>query len=161
VSPNSGQSKQGCTKNKLLIGHLQKSDLVGNNISVELDCLQLQAGTSWRVLSREAKLVRSYIDKCWASQLWEFNDTCGLTVQQEDKAWMLPQREHDQFIMEALTDLPQATTARLRGAQCCHLYLQVTTLVDITNSAGTHLSDWITNWKYAQSLSASGKPQVS
>jgi hypothetical protein len=37
---------QGSTKNKLLIGHLQKSDLVGNNISVELDCLQLQAGTS-------------------------------------------------------------------------------------------------------------------
>jgi hypothetical protein len=30
---------------------------------------------------------------------------------------MLPQREHDQFIMEALTDLLQATMARLRGAQ--------------------------------------------
>jgi hypothetical protein len=124
---------QGSTKNKLLIGHLWKSDLVGNNISVKLDCLQLQAGTSWRVLSREGKLVRSYMDKCQASQLWEFNDTCGLTVQQEDKAWMLPQWEHDQFIMEALTDLLQATMAWLQGAQCCHLYLQVTTLADITN----------------------------
>jgi hypothetical protein len=96
--------------------------------------------------------VHLYIDKCWALQLWEFNDTCGLTVQQEDKAWMLPQREHDQFIMEALADLPQATMARLRGAQCCRLYLQVTTLADITNSAGTHLSDWVMNRKYAQSL---------
>jgi hypothetical protein len=65
---------------------------------------------------------------------------------------MLPKQEHDQFIMEALTDLPQATMARLQGAQCCRLYLQVTTLVDITNSAGTHLSDWVMNQKYAQSL---------
>jgi hypothetical protein len=36
------------------------------------------------------------------------------------------------------------------------------TLADITNSAGTHLSDWVTNRKYAQSLPrVSGKPQVS
>jgi hypothetical protein len=52
--------------------------------------------------------------------------------------------------MEALSALPQATKARLRGAQCCRLYLQVTTLADITNSAGTHLSKWATNRTYAQ-----------
>jgi hypothetical protein len=63
---------------------------------------------------------------------------------------MLPQREHDQLIMEALSELPQATKAQLRGAQCCRLYLQVTTLADITNSAGTHLSKWATNQTYAQ-----------
>jgi hypothetical protein len=104
---------QGSTQNKLLVGHLRKLDLVGDNLRVELDCLQLQAGTSWRVLSRNGALVRSYTEKCWTSHLWEFNDTYGLTLQQEDKAWMLPQREHDQFIMEALTALAQATKARL------------------------------------------------
>jgi hypothetical protein len=30
---------QGSTKNKLLIGHLRKSDIVGNNLQVELDFL--------------------------------------------------------------------------------------------------------------------------
>jgi hypothetical protein len=141
---------QGSTTNKLLVGHLRKSDLVGNNLNVELDCLQLQAGISWRVLSREGTLVRSYTDNCWVSHLWEFNDTYGLTLQQEDNAWMIPQREHDQFLMEALSALPQTTKAQLRGAQCCRLYLQVTTLADITNSAGTHLSKWATNRTYAQ-----------
>jgi len=48
---------QGVSKNKLMIGHLRKSDLVGNTLRVELDCLQLQAGTSWNVLSREGTLV--------------------------------------------------------------------------------------------------------
>ena len=37
---------QSASKHKLLLGHLHKSDLVGNNLCVELDCLQLQAGTS-------------------------------------------------------------------------------------------------------------------
>ena len=63
---------------------------------------------------------------------------------------MLPKREHDQFIMEALTALPQSTKARLRGAQCCRLYLQVTTLADTVNSDGTHLAEWVTNRRYAQ-----------
>jgi hypothetical protein len=41
-------SIQGSSKNKLLIGHLRKADMVADNLQVELDCLQLQAchGTS-------------------------------------------------------------------------------------------------------------------
>jgi hypothetical protein len=123
---------------------------VGDNLQVELDCLQLQAGVSWDVLSREGTLIRPYVDKCWTSHLWEFNNHYGLTVHREDKPWFLPQRENDLFIMEALTNLPAATTKRLRGAQCCRLYLQVTTLADITNSAGTQLAEWVTNPRYSQ-----------
>jgi hypothetical protein len=52
--------------------------------------------------------------------------------------------------MEALTDLPASTSKRLCGAQCCRLFLQATTLADISNSAGTHLSEWVTNPRYAQ-----------
>jgi hypothetical protein len=39
---------QGFSKNKLLIGHLQKSDIVGNNLQVKLDWLQPIAG--WSVM---------------------------------------------------------------------------------------------------------------
>ena len=91
-----------------MIGHLRKSDVVGDNLQVELECLQLQAGTSWNVLSRNGALVRSYVDHCWATHLWEFNDRYDLTIHREDQPWLLPQREHNQFIMEALTDLPKS-----------------------------------------------------
>jgi hypothetical protein len=43
----------------------------------------------------------------------EFNDRYGLTVKQEDKAWLLPQCKHDQFIMEAFLNLPAATSKRM------------------------------------------------
>jgi hypothetical protein len=141
---------QGNSKKKLLIGHLRKTDVVGDNLQVELDCLQLQAGVSWDVLSQEGTLIQKYVNKCWVLHLWEFNNRYGITLQREDKAWLRPQREHDQFIMEALTDLPASTSKRLHGAQCCQLFLQVTTLADISNSAGTHLSEWVTNPRYAQ-----------
>jgi hypothetical protein len=48
---------QGTSKNKLLIGHLRKTDVVGDNLRVERDCLQLQSGVSWDVLSREGTLI--------------------------------------------------------------------------------------------------------
>jgi hypothetical protein len=81
--------------------------------------------------------------------LWEFNDHYDLTIPRKDRPWLLSQHENDVFIMETLSNLPQAMKAKLKGAQCCHLYLQVT-LADITNSAGTHLVDWVTNPRYAQ-----------
>jgi hypothetical protein len=61
---------QGSSKNKLLIGHLRKTDIVGDNLQVGLDCLQLQAGISWDVLSREDTLIQPYVDKCG-------HHTCG------------------------------------------------------------------------------------
>jgi hypothetical protein len=48
---------QGSSKNKLMIGHLRKFDIIGKNLQVELDCLQLQAGTSWNFLSHNGALV--------------------------------------------------------------------------------------------------------
>ncbi len=141
---------QGSTKNKLMIGHLHKTDVIRDTIVVSLDCLQLQAGTSWQVLSCKGSLVRTYVNWCWASHMWEFNDCYNLTIHCEDKPWLLPQQEHDQFIMEALTDIAEAMKKQLRGTKCCQWYLQVMTLADISNSGGTHLAEWVTNPRYAQ-----------
>ncbi len=154
-------SLQGSTKNELLIGHLRKSNIISTNLQVELDCLQLQAGVSWEVLSREGTMIQKYVGKCWTSHLWEFNNRYGLMVKQENKAWLLPLCEHDQFIMEALTNHPAATSKRLQGAQCCHLFLQVMTLADITNSAGAKLSEWVTNPRYSQLSQWWSYPQLS
>ena len=49
---------QGAIKNKLMIGHLRKTNMVGDNLQVKLDCLQLQVSMPWNVLSRYGSLVR-------------------------------------------------------------------------------------------------------
>ena len=58
---------QGASKNKLMISHLHKTDMVGANLQVELNCLQLQAGISWNVLSCDGSQVCDYIDHCCAT----------------------------------------------------------------------------------------------
>ncbi len=113
---------QGSSKSKLLTGRLRKADVAGDNPQVELDCLQLQAGASRGALSREGARARPRVDKRWASRLWELNDRRGLAARREDEPWLLPQREHGQLIAEALTALPAAAAARLRGAQRCRLF---------------------------------------
>ncbi len=59
---------QGSTNTKLLIGHLWKSDIIGTNLQVELDCLQVQAGVLWEVLNRVGTMIWKYVNKCWESQ---------------------------------------------------------------------------------------------
>jgi hypothetical protein len=74
---------QGTGENKMMIGHLQKEDTVGKTISDSLDTLQIHAGTSWPVLSRDGIQVLRYIegtDKTWATNLWKFNDQHEYTI---------------------------------------------------------------------------------
>ena len=132
-----------------MIGNLHKTDMVGANLQGELDCLQLQAGISCNVLSHDSSQVHDYIDHCWATHLWEINDKYGLMICCNNKPWLLPQQQHDQFLMEEFLSLQIFTKKWLKAAECCQIYLRVTTLADITNSVGTHLAEWVTNPKYA------------
>ena len=71
---------QGSGHDKVLISFLRKQDTVGQQLDIELRTLQLQAGVSWNVLSREGAMVRKYVDHCWATQTWEFNDKYDLSL---------------------------------------------------------------------------------
>jgi hypothetical protein len=139
-------TEQGAgANNKMMISHLRKNDMVGQAINVQIDTMQLLAGTSFEVLSQSSAIVQSYMTDCWSSNAWKFNDSYGLTIHRENKTWLLPQREHDCFIMEEIAKLPTSTRAKLIHAQRCRMFLQVTTLADICNSEGTQLADWITS----------------
>jgi hypothetical protein len=101
---------QGAGANKLMIGHLQKDDTVGNTISDSLDALQIHAGTSWPVLSQDSTQVIRYVEgtnKMWATNIWKFNDQHEYTIQQSQRPWLLAQREHNSFIMEKNSLTPQ------------------------------------------------------
>jgi len=75
-------TSQGSGGNKMLTSHLCKDDVVGQTIAVELDSLQIQAGTSWNILSQHGGHIHSYVNKCWTSHIREFNDLYGLTFSQ-------------------------------------------------------------------------------
>ena len=121
-----------------------KDDEVGRTLQVSIDHLQLQAGTSWPVLSRPGKKQRHYVDPCYASHTWEFLDSINSHIRLEPDLWIRPQRERDCFIMEDAANLPGIKPIELVHTQRVRLYLNVTTLADITTSDGKEICDWAT-----------------
>jgi len=137
---------QGGGHNKATVSFLRKEDLVGEALQTKLAALQLQAGVSWPVLSRNGHHVRKYVPKCHASHTWAFNDKYDLTIDYDEDPWVLPQCEHDQFIMEEMAKLPDIKARDLKYIQRCRIFLQATTVADVTTSYGTKLAPWVTTY---------------
>jgi hypothetical protein len=101
------ETEQAVEHTKLMLSHLRKEDEIGRMIQTSIDQLQIQAGTSWAVLSRPGKhQARKYgVDQCYASHTWAFLDRIGSYVRLELTTWTRPQRVGDQFIMDDVANL--------------------------------------------------------
>jgi hypothetical protein len=139
------ETEQCIQHTKLLISHLRKNDEIGWMIKISYDHLQLQAGTSWPVLSRNGSQVRAYVDPCYVTHTWEFLDGIDNYIHLEPTTWMRPQRVGDRFIMDDVAALPGIKKIEMVYVQRVRLFLGVTMLADITNSAGTSLCEWAMN----------------
>jgi hypothetical protein len=137
-------TEQGIQQTKMLLSHVRKQDQVGKLLSISLDHLQLQAGVSWPVLSKNGDQPRQYVDSCYLTSTWKFIDSIGAQIRFDHEPWLLPQRQGDVFIMEQLSTLPGITPTELVHAQRCRLYLGVTTLADIVTSDGKSICTWAT-----------------
>jgi hypothetical protein len=100
------ETEQAVQHAKLMISHLRHNNEIGRMIQNSIDHLQVQAGTSWPVMSRSGKKVRQYIDPCYASHTWEFLDGIDSHIILEPQTWMYPQRTGDSFIMDVAANIP-------------------------------------------------------
>jgi hypothetical protein len=137
------ETTQGASGNKLMLGHLRKNDMTGQTISVSLDALQLQAGTTNKVLESPGGRAHEYVDRCWVQHKWEYNDNYGLTIRRDDDPWLLPQREHDVPLMDRISNLQTITKSQLKSVHRCRMYLQADSLADIVTSDGTKLAPFM------------------
>jgi hypothetical protein len=135
-------TEQGIQHTKLMIAHIRKEDEVGRMLRISIDHLQLQAGVSWPVLSQPGHMTRKYVDTCYVSHTWEFLDSIQSHIRLEPDRWIRPQRMEDSFIMEDITHLPGIKPIDLVHAQCCRLYLGITTIADICTSNGQEICGW-------------------
>ena len=68
------ETEQAAEHMKLIVSHIRKGDEVGDMMRTSINHLQVQAGTSWNVLSRPGKTIWMYVDPCYASHTWEYLD---------------------------------------------------------------------------------------
>jgi hypothetical protein len=100
------ETEQAVEHTKLMVSHLRKDDEVGHMLQTSIDQLQIQAGTSWAILSQAGKKARMYVDPCYATHTWEFLDQIGSHIRLKPTTWMLPQHASDRFIMGDAANLP-------------------------------------------------------
>jgi hypothetical protein len=136
------ETEQAVQHTKLIVSHFRRQDDIGQMLRLSIDHLQLQAGTSWPVLSRCGKKVRMYVDPCYVSHTWGYLDGIGCHLHLEPDTWMHPQRQQDSFIMDDVTNLPRIKPIEIVHVQRVRLYLGVTTKADISTSDGKALCDW-------------------
>ena len=85
------EMEQAVQHAKLMLSHLCKQDDIGQMLQTSIDHLQLQAGTSWMVLSKPGHKVRQYVDPCYAMHTWEFMDGIRSHIHLDPTIWMHPQ----------------------------------------------------------------------
>jgi hypothetical protein len=139
------ETEQAVQHVKLITAHIRREDDVGKMLRTSIDHLQLQAGTSWPVLSQHGKKVRMYVDHCYITHTWNFLDSNGCHLRMEPTTGMHPQRTGDSFIMNDVSQIPEIQPSELVNVQRVCMYLGVTTKADISTSDGTALCDWSLN----------------
>jgi hypothetical protein len=83
------ETEQAVQHINFIRSHLRTNDDVGKMIQTSIDHLQLQAGTSWPVLSQNGNKVHMYVDPYFVSHTWAFLDsTIGCHICLDPKVWM-------------------------------------------------------------------------
>ena len=93
---------QGINQLSLFLGHIRCKQEIGTLILILVEHLQLIIGFGVSPFQYNFSKISKYCDRSWLTSLWEFIDSIEAKIHLEDTWNILPQREGDIFIMEAL-----------------------------------------------------------
>ena len=132
--------EQGVRQISHFLDHVFAQDSIGNMILIELRHLQLESGSGIHLLEFPS-VDFPYLTPCWLISMREFmaRHSIQLTVA---KARAVPlAREHDSYLMDVFRELPNFSGDDLYDINRVRIFLQVTTLSDITDGSGKNITE--------------------
>ena len=139
--------EQSIEQIKAFTQHTRLSSPLGKTIQINLDWVQLIAGTHQPVLVDTKKLP--HIEGEWFVSIRTFLRSIKGEIRQTTGWRPQLERLHDQCLMDILT--PPSKTDAIRINRC-RIYLQATTIADITCEDGTRINDYAWTAKHAHSI---------
>jgi hypothetical protein len=101
---------QGHNRLKYLMGHLRCNITTGKLMRSMLDYTQLECGCSGNVLEEDyERYSRVLLTENWITGIWEHLHSCKSTLKITAEWKMLPNRNNDVVMMEALTETEEFT----------------------------------------------------
>ncbi len=130
-------TEQGVLRLQHFIGHLRKNTTIGKMHLANILNHQLLSGLSTPLLE-EPHRPTPYLQKSLFTETRRFLDKIKCTILVPAASTPPVPRHNDTYLMDHLNS-PNYTKSKLQHINACRLYLQVITLSDICNGAGTHI----------------------
>ena len=129
-------AEQSIAQITALIQHTRLCSPLGRTICINLDWVQIIAGIQRPVLEDTQPI--QHMEGKWFKSIREFLHKTACTIRIDGLWTPRVQRLHDQCIMDALRTSQDAM--RINRVR---IYLQATTIADIANAEGTHITEYV------------------
>jgi len=129
------QNKMEVQQILILVQHLHADTSLGKAMEVLIRQYQMWAGTREHILMDTSLYL--WIPDHWLSRIRRTLNTYNIKIKYD--TWtILLLRTYDIFIMEAINEMG-FTTLQLKQINACRMYLQITTLAEISDHTGCFL----------------------
>ena len=128
--------QQGLSHISIIQQHLNAKTIAGSFLCNSIKLMKIEIGLGHNLFSLDYEVYSTYATDCWIKSTWEFSYIHHINIEESVTSNVILRRQNDAYIMEAITNLQRYSKAELNHINRCCLYLQVTTLSDITTACG-------------------------
>jgi hypothetical protein len=127
--------EQGVAQIMLIMEHVYNETETGRLLTISLDTLQMEAGTSGLLLMDTLPSLR-YLPNCWIQSLRDFLRSNNLQLHLSAPWNFRLSRKGDAFLMDVFRTSGFFTTIELRHLNAVRIHLKVATVSDISEADG-------------------------
>ena len=129
-------SKQGISKISLLAEHLALETMTGELLRCSIEMAKVEVGVGRNIFELDFNLFGHLCTEGIVKHIWKFSFDNGITIKDNVTPNLQLQRDNDVFLMEQIV-YEDFTDTELQHINRCRIYMQATTLSDITTGDGT------------------------
>ena len=132
--------RQGTTQIAILQQYLQTNTITGELLRANIEAVKMHLGMRDNIFNLDYKRLHQLAPSSLIKHIWQFCNKNNIHIEETTTTNMIPRRENDKFIMEVIAAGNNLfTNNELAHINRCRLYLQASTLSDITNGNGMQL----------------------
>ena len=144
---------QGISHVNLIQHYLDANDnITGSLLRNSIESLKLELGVGTNIFLLNYEDYHHHATDCWIKDTWKFAHEHDIDIIENVTPNLTLRRQHDSYIMEEIINLSCYSGTELKHINRCRLFLQVTTLADITSACGSRFSPQAYNCIYDDSI---------
>jgi hypothetical protein len=128
-------TSQGISRIELLQDHLGMNDMMDELLQTSIEAAKVEIGVGRNLFQLDFELYSPIATDCWIKSTWQFAYEHNIEIKDNSTRNLQLHRENDIFLMEIFANHGYKKETLWKINRCC-LYLQVTTLSDITCGYG-------------------------